>query len=249
MADLTAGCVSIDRSALAAILRWLRPDNHPYAAIRVGGPWVPLRVPAAQADKFITAVYLGVLGRPPSASYLRSRSAQIQYGASRKYVADQISRSDAHYRRVVQRVYRETLGRDPAATALAERASALARAGRLDDLYAALDGSVEAWQRAGQNAERWVQATCVDLTGRASSAPAGWVSMLRTRGRPATVKAIAATPGFGNRQVDLVFMDMLGRKASAASHATHGARMRSRGVFDLPGLIAASPEFWTKSQR
>ncbi len=245
----TAGCVSIGRSSLAAILRWLRPDNHPYAAIRVGRAWAPLRVPAAQADKFVTAVYLGALGRPPTAAYLRSRSTQIQNGAGRRYVADQIAHSDARYRRVVQRVYRETLGRDPGASVLSQRAAAFAGGGRLDDLYAALSGSTEAWQRSGQNAARWVQATCVDLIGRPTGNPAPWVAMLRTRGRPATVKAIAGTAGFGAHQLDLVFKEMLGRTASVASHAAHGARMRSRGAFDLPGMIAEGAEFWARSQR
>ncbi len=45
----TAGCVSVDRSVMVAILRWLDPARHPYISIGVGAPWRPA-VPAGGVD-------------------------------------------------------------------------------------------------------------------------------------------------------------------------------------------------------
>ncbi|MET3806289.1 L,D-peptidoglycan transpeptidase YkuD (ErfK/YbiS/YcfS/YnhG family) [Nakamurella sp. UYEF19] len=48
----TAGCVSVSRTTMAAILRWLDPAQHPYISIRVGPPWkAPTpSVPVGRAD-------------------------------------------------------------------------------------------------------------------------------------------------------------------------------------------------------
>lgn len=48
----TAGCVSVSRSTMVAILRWLDPAQHPYISIRVGAPWkAPTpSVPVGRAD-------------------------------------------------------------------------------------------------------------------------------------------------------------------------------------------------------
>lgn len=37
----TAGCVSVGRASMVAILRWLDPAQHPYISIKVGAAWQP----------------------------------------------------------------------------------------------------------------------------------------------------------------------------------------------------------------
>lgn len=46
----TAGCVSIDRTTLVGILRWLDPDRHPTIDIRVGAEWSPASTPIGALD-------------------------------------------------------------------------------------------------------------------------------------------------------------------------------------------------------
>ena len=245
----TAGCVSIDRSSLVSILRWLRPDYHPYAAIRVGSAWVPLRVPLDQAQKFVTTMYRGILGRAPSAAELGARADMIRHGADRRYVTDQVAHSGAKYRRVVNQVYARVLHRAPDAQWLSNRVASFARGGRLDSLYIALAASDEAWSRAAGKPETWVAQTCSAMFGRPATDPSTWAARVRRDGRTATARALAASVAFGNHQLDLVYRDMLGRDATPEAHQVAGSSMHARGVFDRPGVIADGPEFWARSQR
>ncbi len=41
----TAGCVSVPRSVMVAMLRWLDPAQHPYISIKVGAAWKPPPAP------------------------------------------------------------------------------------------------------------------------------------------------------------------------------------------------------------
>ena len=45
----TAGCVSVDRSVMVALLRWLDPAQHPYIYNRVGAAWLP-HLPVGSLD-------------------------------------------------------------------------------------------------------------------------------------------------------------------------------------------------------
>ena len=46
----TAGCVSVSRSAMVSILKWLDPASHPYISIKVGAPWEPPTAPVGRLD-------------------------------------------------------------------------------------------------------------------------------------------------------------------------------------------------------
>jgi len=245
----TAGCVSIDRAGLVSILRWLRPDYHPYATIRVGSAWGPTRIPVVQGRKFVAALYRGVLGRAATSAELTARADALYNGADRRVVTSQVSHSTEKYRRVVTQAYQRVLHRNPAAGPLAARAATLAHGGRLDSLYTALAGSDEAWSRAHRDAATWVDQTCVALIGRRSADPAPWITRVRHDGPEITARKLTATAGFSDRALDLLYREMLGRNASAAAHQAYGPAMRARGVFDQPATIAAGSEFWARSQR
>ena len=245
----TAGCVSIDRAGLVSILRWLRPDYHPYATIRVGSAWGPTRIPVVQGRKFVAALYRGVLGRAATSAELTARADALYNGADRRVVTSQVSHSTEKYRRVVTQAYQRVLHRNPAAGPLASRAATLAHGGRLDSLYIALAGSDEAWSRAHRDAATWVDQTCVALIGRRSADPAPWITRVRHDGPEITARKLTATAGFSDRALDLLYREMLGRNASAAAHQVYGPAMRARGVFDQPATIAAGSEFWARSQR
>ena len=252
----TAGCVSIDRSALAAILRWLRPDNHPYAAIRVGGPWVPLRVPAAQADNFVRAIFVGVLGRAPSSAELRLRSEQIQNGGSRHYVTYQLSHTNSKYRRVVAQAYRAALGRDPASTKLDDRAAALAAGGTVGSLFVALSGSGEAWSRAGRNPDTWVRQQATGLIGRQVVNPAQWAALVRRSGVAVAARHLVDSSAFGDHQTDLVFRAMLGRVGHLdragqvpVHHAVLGAVRRPGGDRRRPAVLESRAALTSRHPR
>jgi L,D-peptidoglycan transpeptidase YkuD (ErfK/YbiS/YcfS/YnhG family) len=244
----TAGCVSVERASLVTILRWLRPDYHPYASIRIGSAWAPTSVPRAQGSKFVTAVFSGVLGRAPRSGELASGVDALYHGASHGFLAYQLAHSGEKYRRVVTQAYRRVLHREPDRTMLEAKAHALATGGRFETLYAGLAASGEAWDKAGHNPSSWIKRTCESLLGRPARDPAPWVARARSDGLAATARQLTATAGFTDHQLDLVYREMLGRNASAAAHRTYGPSTRSRGVFDMPSRLAAGPEFWTRSQ-
>ena len=244
----TAGCVSIDRGALVSILRWLRPDYHPYATIRVGAPWGPTRIPVAEGRRFVAAVYRGVLGRAATSAELTARADALYNGADRRYVTSQVAHSAEKYRRVVTQAYQRVLHRNPASGPLAARAATLAAGGRLDSLYISLAGSDEAWSRAHRDAATWVDQTCLAFIGRRSSQPAPWITRVRHDGPAITARKLTATDGFSDRQLDLLYREMLGRNAGSAAHRAYGPAMRVRGVFDQPAVIASGTEFWARSQ-
>jgi L,D-peptidoglycan transpeptidase YkuD (ErfK/YbiS/YcfS/YnhG family) len=245
----TAGCVSIDRSSLVSILRWLRPDYHPYAAIRVGSAWGPTRMPVAQGRKFVATLFRGVLGRAATSAELAARADALYNGADRRLVTSQVAHSAEKYRRVVTQAYQRVLHRNPAAGPLASRVATLAAGGRLDSLYISLAGSDEAWRRAHRDPATWVDQTCVALIGRRSATPAPWITRVRHDGREITARKLTATAGFTDRQLNLLYQEMLARNASAAAHRVYGPAMRARGVFDQPATIASGSEFWARSQR
>ena len=244
----TAGCVSIAESDLVGILRWLRPDHHPYASMRVGAAWTPPRVSLAQAQRFTVAIYRAVLGRDPSTTYLDQRAQQISHGADRAYVTGELVQSDEHYERVVRSAYVAILGRQPSAANLQTRVTALSSGGAYGSQLLTLAAADEAFARAGKDYLRWVQWTLQALVGRPSSAAGAWVARARSQGLQTTVRAMIATAPFGEHQTDLIYRGMLGRGATAAEKSAHRGAMAARGLFDLPGVIAAGSEFWTRAQ-
>lgn len=66
----TAGCVSVDRSVMVALLRWLDPAQHPYISIKVGTPWLPY-LPIGKVD----AVRPGSAGTITVSGWAADRSA------------------------------------------------------------------------------------------------------------------------------------------------------------------------------
>ena len=66
----TAGCVSVDRSVMVAILRWLDPARHPSISIRVGTPWQPY-LPTG----FLDSVRPGVPGQLVATGWAADRSS------------------------------------------------------------------------------------------------------------------------------------------------------------------------------
>jgi L,D-peptidoglycan transpeptidase YkuD (ErfK/YbiS/YcfS/YnhG family) len=66
----TAGCVSVDRSVMVALLRWLDPAQHPYISIKVGAPWLPY-LPIGAVD----TVGAGSAGRITVSGWAADRSS------------------------------------------------------------------------------------------------------------------------------------------------------------------------------
>ena len=244
----TGGCVSIDRSALAAILRWLKPTHHPYATIRVGSSWTPLRVPLSQAENFVEELYRTVLASIPSAAAVAPWAQAVHLGADRRYIGDRFGLSTGRYDLITQRAYAAVLGRRADATWLAVRRNTLARGGKVGDLMVALAASDEAWNKAGRDWTRWVQRTCTAFIGRPSSDVSSWVAMAKRSGRSATASAITRTTSFGLYRLDQLYRQMVGRYPSASARSYYGPWMRDRGDFVLPGVIASGSLFWSRAQ-
>lgn len=73
--------------------------------------------------------------------------------------------------------------------------------------------------------------------------------MLARSGRDAVATAIVTSRESATRQLNLIYLAMLGRYADAAALASRLPVRPDRGVFTVPVSIAGSGEFFNYTQR
>lgn len=249
--ESTAGCVSIDETTLAAVLRWLTPAQHPYIDIRIGAALSPTpQLSSAQATKAVNSLYRGILGRDADASGLVAHRTALLRGTSMATTASSLVRSTEYLRRQVAKGYRQCLGRTPDAGGMAAFTVWLAHGGTLSGLFVRLCGSTEAWSRSGGDPKRWLALVYRATLGRAPTVTANvWLTVLARSGRAAAAAGITTSHEFGVHQLDGVYRSMLGRGVFPPAIFVYAALMPGRGIFAMPVTIAGGTEFWAYTQR
>lgn len=202
---------------------------------------------------FIRAAYQDFLDRAPT-------SAEIDFiatglaggGASRASVVQNLSRSEEYVETVVERLYRDTLGRpgDPDGT---RYWVAQIRNGRFTVAAAAafFYASGEYYRGLGGGTDRtWVQDLYRKLLGRdGSSADVDyWVGRIRAWGRNRVAASFYQTPESRQTRVEALYDSLLGRPADADGRAYWAGRIETLGDLALAVNLAASHEYFSRAQ-
>ncbi len=216
------------------------------AAIMVGhATKPPPRLTAAAARHYVDQLARSLLGRPAAPG--NPLVADLVAGRkTRADAATSVATSQARAGRLVERAYRECLGRAPNGALREQRARALrVDTGRWDTLIGVLCGSAEAYRRAGSDREPWVDMVFRAELGRAATATERrtYAARSRSQGLVSTATFLAATRTASSRSLGLLFDAMLGRAADAAAVRRWGPSMPGRGIFTVAVQLATSASF------
>jgi hypothetical protein len=213
----------------------------------------PAAAPPAGApnnQRFVSQVFLDLLGRHPDQNDLTVLAAFLDQGAvTRLQFVQAVEQSPEYLGRLVDQMYQTILGRaaDPAGRQAC--VLFLQAGGSADDLRALLYGSPEYYQRAGGTDSAFLAALFPDVVGQPVDAGTDNVLLgLLGEGvsRAALAQVLLHTPAASQRQVSQFFQQFLGRAPGAAEVSAH-ADLVATGRADLDlALILASDEFFLR---
>lgn len=203
------------------VLRTIEDMYHlPYSGASAGATtitdiWAASSTTASQ--KYVTAVYLDVLGRSPDASGLAYWSSKLDQGAAISSVAESIAHSDEYYANfVIKPDYLKLLGRSADDAGLASWTKKM-DAGLTDQqLEAGFAASNEFYATAGGTNTAWVDAVYDKLLGRAADAngEAYWTGQLaQGQTRLQVAERIAGGTENNTQLINADYQHYLGRPA------------------------------------
>ena len=203
------------------------------------------QVSATSASRWTEQVYRRILGRGGAGNPFVAQLAAGQ--GSYQTVATYITNSTERRHIIVDSVYVACLGRHADGGGLNAYGSWLTT-GNLNGLYVALCGSQEALIRAHNNAGTWVDNVFVATIGRhaAASEKANGANVAAHNGRGSFVSSMLGLP-FRARQLDSLYVGLLGRHVDTAGLNTFSSSMGNRGVFTVTASLLSSSEFVQKS--
>lgn len=243
------------------VLAWR--SGHPLGA----APWptfkgtmhrggaVPLPVlDPAQHRRYVSALYLDLLGRPAGAGERDGWAlAMTSRRLTRFQVADQLASSEEWTRNVVSKFYRDTLGREPDAAGLAGWVGSIRAGTPVADVAAAFYASQEYYQRVGGGAERpWVADLYRKLLLREAS-PAEvqhWVGLMRSGWTRQMVAAtFYASPETLRVRINSLYVLLLGRQADPGGLQSWPPFLLASGDIALAAGLVTSQEYFERAQR
>jgi uncharacterized delta-60 repeat protein len=204
-------------------------------------------------QRFITHVYLDLLGRSPDASGLMTFTTALDQGQlTRLQVAQIITNSLEYHTLVVQGLYGRLLGRPADPTGLNNWVNFLSQGGTADQLEAIFLGSAEYFNgRGAGTANGFLQALYGDVLGRPidTSGSQTWGNALTNGLSPATVATtVLASQEADQMKVEELYGQVLHRPADASGLNTYTA-MLQQGQPEtlLLAILASSDEYFARA--
>jgi fibronectin type 3 domain-containing protein len=240
-------------TATQDILSWTYAPSGTVLAAASGGPAAARRpsptlfVTLTPQERFVTAAYQDILGRPPDPAGLAGWTRALDQGLSAAQLAQLLSHSPEYYTNFVTAAYQRYLGRDPEAAGLAGWVNLMENGLSDEQLEAGFIGSPEYVADHGGSGAGWVVGLYHDLLGRDPDQPglAGWLNALGSGMSPAAIAlGFAAGPEREAQRVMADYRNLLGRTASPAEVAgwvsafEHGWTNE-----DLIASFVGSPEY------
>ncbi len=171
---------------------------------------------------YVSAVYLDVLQRPVDAVGLTYWSTQLDQGAPRSSVAQQITHSAEYFAIVIRAAYRKFLGRAADDAGLAYWINRMQNGLTDQQLEAGFIGSAEYYTHSGGTNQLWIEAMYHDLLGRGPDAAGEsyWLQQLAAGADRATVAyGFAASTEREGQLVQQDYLTFLHRTASPSEVA------------------------------
>ena len=207
-------------------------------------PVTTTTTPASPAAPFVEGLYSGLLDRASDPAGLAYWTGRRDGGASARAVADGVVRSAEFRRLQVQEAYRTILGRSADPAALRYWTARLGSGATLGDLWAALLGSAEAWNRAGSNPAGFADLLYRSVLGR-SPDPAGQAFVVgwldQGRSREALAANVLASDEAFRGEASHWYRRLLDRAPTASEVAAWvAARRAGKAETSLIAELAAS---------
>jgi hypothetical protein len=171
---------------------------------------------------YVSAVYFDVLQRPVDAVGLTYWSTQLDQGAPRSSVAQQITHSAEYFAIVIRAAYRKFLGRAADDAGLAYWINRMQNGLTDQQLEAGFIGSAEYYTHSGGTNQLWIEAMYHDLLGRSPDAAGEiyWLQKLAAGADRATVAyGFAASTEREGQLVQQDYLTFLHRTASQSEVA------------------------------
>lgn len=202
---------------------------------------------------FVEAAYQDFLGRQPTHTQLEARVGALERGsATRASLVRELAASNEYVSRLVQRFYRDTLGREGGSSEvvywveqLRTRRLSVARVAAL--FYA----SPEYYDGIGGGSDgSWVTDLYAKvLGGTASDGDVDyWVGQIGSRGRTAVALHFYQGQESQGVRVRRLYGDLLGRAPSPDDVTYWGPRVASEGDLALATTLASLGEYFARSQ-
>lgn len=178
---------------------------------------------ATSAEKYVSAVFNDVLGRPADAAGLHYWSQQVAAGMPASNVAEAIAHSAEYYADfVIKPEYEKLLGRTADAAGIAYWTAQMQDGLTDQQLEAGFIASDEFFQAAGGTDAAWVDAAYQLLLGRPAdqAGQAYWViALAQGESRLQVAMGIAGSTENNTQLINADYQQYLGRPADAAGVA------------------------------
>lgn len=218
------------------------------AAVPAGAetPWSPDHL-------WVDATYRTLLQRGPSPRQLQNRLAQLAAGKGRRFVATELVRSAERRDIVIERTFRQVLGRFAGPSDVAYWRNRM-DIGTWRRMTASLYGSAEYYDKAGGTDEAFVAALYRDLLGRTGDPVklAAWVRDLqRLPSRTElAVRWLSTTVEVSELRANLLFLDLLGRPLTGVTDQRYwGGRYRQADEPFLEVALVTTAEFTRRAEQ
>ena len=201
---------------------------------------------------FVAAAYADFLGRSPTAEESAGQADALHHGTqSRAAFLRSLAYSAEYLATIVDRLYRDTLGRGGSALEVGYWVGRLRTGMPVARLAGEFYGSQEYLTGLGGGTTRtWVADLYAKVLGRDAS-PADldfWTAQTAALGRVRVAHRIYESPESRTTRVRRLYQELLGRSGGAADVAYWAERILTEGDVSLAVAIAASQEYFERAQ-
>jgi hypothetical protein len=218
----------------------------------VTGPGAGPAAAEPSTPAYVAAVYQLFLERPPSPEESERWVRQLAAGTPRSALTHALARSEEWAGTVIRSLYRDALGRAPDPAGYSYWLDLVLGGTHIRVIAVAVFGSDEAYRRAGATAEGFVDYLYRTVLMRGPD-PEGlryWTSVLDRGVTPVeVVDGFRSSVEFRRQRVHATYRDVLGRDPDPEGLRYWADQLQRFDEVDLAAFLAASEEFWLRTQR